>query len=286
MNAVTKATAALKESIGLILASDGSEEEKRQELVETFTQFQTYLDRNVVGSEERRNKFLEIFRVGKADARDDDDGGDRNTGGDSGGASNHALSHLADLAVESQKFSSRAEALNWLISHPNGHAFARLHLHKAAETAKEQPMTLENILKDYGAAKICKHIVAEGKTGYSEFDLVDALTKHAAAQFNMPGDRAFAKLYESEESVRRACNIAKAAAPVFDPQVQVVGGTDVNPDDPSAALEALHRIGRERWPEASEAIRFTRAFDANPELARKAHVRPTPPANGAYPYPR
>jgi hypothetical protein len=45
-------------------------------------------------------------------------------------------------------------------------------------------------------------------------------------------------------------------------------------NDPSAALAALHRIGRERWPEASEAIRFTRAFEANPELAVKAHVRP------------
>jgi hypothetical protein len=65
--------------------------------------------------------------------------------GGGGGASDHALSRLADLAVESQKFSSRAEALNWLISHPNGHAFARLH--KAAETTtKEQSMStsLEN----------------------------------------------------------------------------------------------------------------------------------------------
>jgi hypothetical protein len=58
----------------------------------------------------------------------------------------------------------------------------------------------------------------------------------------------------------------------------------VNPDDPSAALDALHRIGHERWPEASEAVRFTRAFEANPELARKAHVRPS--ATTFFPMPR
>ena len=35
----------------------------------------------------------------------------------------------------------------------------------------------------------------------------------------MPGDRAFAKLYESQESVRRACQVAKA-------YVMMVGGPD------------------------------------------------------------
>jgi hypothetical protein len=79
--------------------------------------------------------------------------------------------------------------------------------------------------------------------------------------------------------------VLKSAAPYFDPQVQVVGGTDAQDvNDPSAALAALHRIGRERWPDASEAIRFTRAFEANPELARKAHVRPS--ATTSYEFPR
>jgi hypothetical protein len=31
---------------------------------------------------------------------------------------------------------------------------------------------------------------------------------------------------------------------------------------------------------------FVKAFEANPELAAKAHVTPTAPANGAYPYPK
>jgi hypothetical protein len=94
--------------------------------------------------------------------------------------------------------------------------------------------------------------------------------------------------------VRRACAIAKAAtfevfyAPGL--PVQVVGGTDAQDvDDPQAALDAyarLQEIGRQRWPDASEAVQFTRAFEANPALAVKAHKRPTAPAGGAYPFPR
>jgi hypothetical protein len=88
-------------------------------------------------------------------ADDDRDGsGDRENGDGGGGASEHVLSRLADLAVESQKFSSRAEALNWLISHPNGHAFTRLH--KAAATAKDPPMdTVYSIMKDGSLAGVC-----------------------------------------------------------------------------------------------------------------------------------
>src|SRR5258708_160472 len=61
---------------------------------------------------------MEAEELAKAMADDDGDhdAGDRGDGG--GGASKHALSRLADLTVESGKFSSRGEALNWLISHP------------------------------------------------------------------------------------------------------------------------------------------------------------------------
>jgi hypothetical protein len=126
--------------------------------------------------------------------------------------------------------------------------------------------------------------------GLDELSFTRLATEHAQRVYpNDRPDSAFSKLYQSEESVRRACNVLKSAAPYFDPQVQVVGGEanrggDVNPNDPSAALAALHRIGRERWPDASEAIRFTRAFEANPELAKQAHVRPA--ATTVYEFPR
>jgi hypothetical protein len=282
---VAKATAALETSVGMILDSDVSEEEKRQELVETFEQFESYLDGNAAGG---KAKFEKIFRVGKVADDGDHDAGDRTTGGDGGGASNHALSHLADLAVESQKFSSRAEALNWLISHPNGHAFTRLH--KAAEPAKEQPMTLENIFKNYGAVKICKHICDVGKTGYDEHTLVSALTRYAAAQHpELRPDVAFSKLFESEEFVRRAISVAKSMPFVADLTPMVVTGSDARDlSDESEAYAQLQELGRQKWPTLSEAQQFVNALGdpVNRVWAEKVHRRPLPPANGAYEFPR
>jgi hypothetical protein len=80
---------------------------------------------------------------------------------------------------------------------------------------------------------------------------------------------------EASRLLQKAHAICKAATANFDVAIAdvvplVVGGED----DPSAALAALHRIGQERWPDSSEAIRFTRAFEANPDLARKAHRTP------------
>jgi hypothetical protein len=146
--------------------------------------------------------------------------------------------------------------------------------------------TLRAIAKAGGIVAVAKAIVDEQRAyGITEHEFVELATEHAKAGHpELSESQAFAKLYEIPE-VWRACNVLKAAAPYFDPQVQVGGGAGArNVDDPSAALAALHRIGRERWPEASEAQRFTRAFEAHPELARKAHVRPS--ATSQYPFPR
>jgi hypothetical protein len=278
---VAKAAEALETSVGLILNSDGSEEEKRQELVETFTQFQTYLDRNVAGKrmgkgvlerEQRRTReaFEKIFAAKAADYDGDDVAKadrDRHVGHHNLAAAvtEHALDRLARLR--------------------ECHGFS-----KGGQPEKESAMSsesLESIFKDYGAAKGCKHIVAEGKTGYSEFELVSALTKHASEQHpELRPDVAFAKLYESEESVRRACQVAKAtfAEAVLGPGMtpQVVTGADARDvDDPQAALDAyarLQEIGKARWPDASEAIQFSNAFTdpKNAALAAKAHRRPAP----------
>jgi hypothetical protein len=80
---VTKATAALEESVSSILGCDDDSETKRDALAETFAQFQMYLDREITGKslgkgvlerEQRRAReaFEKIF-AGKAD---DDDGDD------------------------------------------------------------------------------------------------------------------------------------------------------------------------------------------------------------------
>jgi hypothetical protein len=226
---------------------------------------------------------------------DDRENGDRNDGG-GGGASDHALSRLADLTVESGKFSSRAEALNWLISHPNGHAFTRLH--KAAETVKEQPMrteSLESILKDFGPVKLCKHIVETGDSPVGELDLVMSLSRHVG------GDVAFSKLYESEEFVRKAIAIAKSApwandrpyvssrtlTPAdFAPRV-VTGGEWQDADDAEQAWKQLAEIGRKMAPSATPEKQFALAFEdpKNLTLALRVYRRPQADGTGVYAMP-
>jgi hypothetical protein len=294
---VTRATAALKTSVGLILDSDGSEEEKRSELAESFAQFQMHLDREIAGKslgkgvlerETRRIRkgFEKIF------ARKADDDSNHDTSDDSIRApvSDHHISRLADLVAEGSGGKvDRASALHWLLHPRNGVAMARTH-------KKEEPMDriaeLTDIMKRNGLQSLCKHLVETGAHGISESEFTAAVTAHAKAQHaELTEAGAFSKVFtaNTEEGtlVRKAHAVVKAAAPYFDPQVQVVGGANAfNVDDPSEALAALHRIGRERWPEASEAIRFTRAFEANPELAAKAHRRPTAPPAGAYAWPK
>jgi hypothetical protein len=211
---------------------------------------------------------------------------------DAGKRVDHASSTIADLLVESGRFPHRTAALHHLLNTPHGNALlARLNKAEAHTGKDHSTMDRTTELRDIAKKKggiiaVAKAITDENRSyGITEHEFVELATEHAkAAHPELSEAQAFAKLYEIPE-VWRACNVLKAAAPYFDPQVQVVGGADArNVDDPSAALAALHRIGRERWPEASEAQRFTRAFEANPELARKAHVRPS--ATSVFPYPR
>jgi hypothetical protein len=238
--------------------------------------------------------FLEILDEDDDDARDDGDGDDDDNGDDDNGdieKQAHHASVAADLLVESGRFPHRTAALHHLLNSPHGNALLA-RLHKAeAHTGKDHSTmdkteTLRDIAKAGGIIAVAKAIIDANRSyGITEHEFVELATEHAkAAHPELTEAAAFAKLYEIPE-VWRACAVLKAAAPYFDPQVQVVGGADArNVDDPSEALAALHRIGRERWPDASEAIRFTRAFEANPELARKAHVRPS--ATSVYEFPR
>jgi hypothetical protein len=81
--------------------------------------------------------------------------------------------------------------------------------------------------------------------------------------------------------VRAAHSIAKSAfaAPYFDLKPVFVGddaALDVN--DPAEAIAQLKEIGRQRWPSATEAQQFEKAFTdpANAEIAAKAYRRPGP----------
>jgi hypothetical protein len=235
----------------------------------------------------------ELDDEGADDRERDDDGGDDDTKK----RVDHQASTVANLLVEA------GSALQHLLHKPSGQALLR-RMHKAAEqTEKESNMrseTLESILKDSGSVSVCKAIVDRGRSPCGEHELVAALTKAASEQFNMPGDRAFSKLFEAEESVRRACNIAKAAEfSVFDIKPVVVGGTnaqDVNNATAAVrAREEIERIGREKFPFLPADQQFSRVFeDKNyAALAAQAHRRPGPttiyempgstgPGRGAY----
>ena len=192
-DAVTRATAALKTSVGMILDSDGSEEEKRSELAETFTQFQMHLDREITGKslgkgvlerEQRRVRegFAKIF-AGKADDDDGDDvaKADRDHH-DIGGKG--LASATAELALD-------------LIHHHR----RRLGLVEKADTTKESTMdNLTSISKSHeDLMSFCKRAVEDGEPGgVSENALVEAVTRHACTRFpNERSDVAFTKMWDA-----------------------------------------------------------------------------------------
>jgi hypothetical protein len=223
--------------------------------------------------------------MAKADDGDDDAGdrGDENTS-----LANHPIVQIARLLVANGHKADIASALDYLLNTSHGAALLhRVRTHKGDTMSTNE--TVESILKDCGPVSFCKAIVDRGRAPCTENELVTVLSKDAAERFSMPGDRAFSKLYEAEIVVRQACAIAKAMPLVADLEPLMVGGTaaqDLN--DPSAAIAQLREIGRDRWPTASEAQQFARAM-TDPtlvKLAAKAHVRPSAPAGGAYPFPR
>jgi hypothetical protein len=226
----------------------------------------------------RRAYFRKIFSKAEAD-----DGGGNAGGGD---ITNHPVVQMARLLVASGKFGDHGQALDYLLNTPNGAALLhRTSTHKG-ETMRTTE-TVESILKDCGPVSFCKAIVDRGRAPCDEAELVAVLSRHAAEQFNMPGDRAFAKLYEAEESVRRACNIAKAMPFVADVTPVMVGGADTRDlSNESEAIAQLKQIGAQRYPSASPSTQFERALVApeNAALARRAVPRPQPTTS--YPFPR
>jgi hypothetical protein len=175
------------------------------------------------------------------------------------------------------------------------------HGYQKSATKDGPPMTshtefVRDVVKQYGIVALAKSMVKDQKAyGLDEHTFTQLATEHAARLYpNDRPDSAFSKLYESEESVRRAMQISKSTMPyVVDPEPLVVSGErarggDVNVDDPAEAIAHLKELGRRRWPTASEAEQFANALTdpdpVNRKLAARAHVRPSPMTS--YPFPR
>jgi hypothetical protein len=160
---------------------------------------------------------------------------------------------------------------------------------------------LTDIMKSNGLQSLCKHLVETGAHGITEAELVAATTKFAAdANPSVNPDIAFAKLYESDVLLRKACQVAKEnefAALVLDMTPQVIGGENFQPrvisggewrddDDREQAMKQLAEIGQRMAPTATPEKQFSVAFEdpKNAALAQRAHQRPS--ATTSFPFPR
>jgi hypothetical protein len=221
-----------------------------------------YCDENGLGRSVR--KAVEV--IGEADGGDDIAKRDRGSG-------HH------DLAAS-------------LVRHLTEALERRREAHGYTKAAKEQPMdSLENILKDYGPIKLCKHIVETQHAPCDEHALVAALTKSASEMYpDLSEAQAFAKLYE-DASVWQAIAIAKAMPFQVSLEPLVVTGVAatheaVDNTESSEAYQQLKELGAQKWPTASEAQQFANAFSdpKNAALAQKAHRRPA--ATTVFPMPQ
>jgi hypothetical protein len=219
--------------------------------------------------------LMEAEELAKAD-HGDHDAGDRH---DRVPVVDHHASTIANLLVEAGSFPHHAAALHHVLHSATGQALLA-RMRKAAEIAKDTTMStesLEGILKDFGPVRLCKTIVERQRSPVGEHELVMSLSQHVG------GDVAFSKLYASEESVRRACAIAKEAMPFMPTMVGGVAPTHeaIDNTEQSEAYAQLVRMAekmRAASPELSAAQAFERVFSdkRNASLAAKAHVRPSP----------
>jgi len=143
-----------------------------------------------------------------------------------------------------------------------------------SNTPKEpSPMSLDlsEVVKVHGIGALCRHFVKSNSSfGVDEHQLVKLATEDASRRY--PSDTpemAFTKLYTDSAELRDAIEIAKGAA--FQDSV-----SEALERDSREAMEELTKIGKARWPSLTPSQRFARAFETNPELAKRAHRRPGP----------
>jgi hypothetical protein len=154
----------------------------------------------------------------------------------------------------------------------------------------ERHSKLRAVVKSHGITALAEGIIADGPSGIDEAELVQLGTEDAQRAYpDLLPAQAFEKVYMADVNLREALALCKtaSAAPYFDLQPVFVGGdAALDVDDPSEAIAQLTALGRQKWPTASEAEAFERAFTdpANAELARRAYRRPS--ATSVYPMPR
>jgi len=273
-NVVSRATAALAQSVGSIINCDDDDATKAAALAESFGQFEAYLEKA------------------------DDDGGDCENGdhdraGD-GGLANHPVVQLARLLVASGKFGDHAQALDHLLNTPRGVALVRTH--KAA-TEKESTMNnrtqeLRDIAKTGGGVvAVAKAFLEEGRSfGIGETEFTQLMTEHAQKLYpDKTPAAAFSKLFSDtgpDGVVLRKAHALTKDTTWLDSQPTVISGGDLkDAADAAQAMDQLREIGRRMAPTATAEKQFAVAFEdpKNVALALRVHQRPS--ATTSFPFP-
>jgi hypothetical protein len=215
--------------------------------------------------------YAATARGDEADLQDEQTSADELVGG-----AEHNASRVANLLVESGSHNSREDALAYLLHHPRGTAMLR----RLSKSEDPNPMSLDlsAVVKAHGIGALCRHMIKSASNfGIDEHQLVDLATQDAMRRY--PSDtppQAFAKLFLESSELREAIEIAKAAALQDDLAAEAER-------DSRAAMAELTAIGKQRWPSLTRAQQFARAFETNPELARRAHCRPGPSTSFSFP---
>jgi hypothetical protein len=217
-----------------------------------------------------------------------------------GAAAGHHVSQLADLLTEAADGElTRAEILRWLLHHRDGRSLARAFKRQEAERppveVRKNMSATENLVaiaKARGTAAIFKLMVDKNDAmGITEHDFV-AVANVDAERFRRPGEtreQSFARMLTTDQTMQKAYTLAKIAT--LDVQPVFVGGTDATDvnNDKSKTYQQLvdkaEELRRRSTTPLSESQAFARVFEApeNRELAAKAHQRPSPTTNYAFP---
>jgi hypothetical protein len=143
-----------------------------------------------------------------------------------------------------------------------------------------------------GVAALCKTIAASGDSiGVTEAELTK-LIDDEAQKTRKAGERpdsVFSRYLQAPDNVdlRKALQIAKARPPM-ETEPRVVGGTDIDVNDPAAALQQLEVLAEEafrrgKWESKASALLAVFEAPENRWLAERAHVRPAPTTSYEFP---
>jgi hypothetical protein len=274
---IDKSMRALSRSVTSILADPDCN--KTRAMATTFTQFRNFLQSNVV----------KLAPPNDPEPDDDDDEPDDTTA-----LPPKLQQAIAALITAHPQFDTQSAA-DFLINTPHGRALSN-HLAKK----EVSPMTTRTdemrVMRDFakqagGMQSIAKHIIEKGTTTLTEHEFTSCLQEHAALN-KLAGESdgaAFSRIFSAPESVdiRRAHQISKSTlAPRMSIElVQPTAATVSDADSAKAYAELQKRAAllRAAAPQLSEAQAFAKAFTEHPDLAARAHRRPTATTSYAFP---